>query len=97
MSIYHNLYSVNNDFTLFDDSCNIMNLNKFSEMESTIHKANSVSLSGIHKPFTYIGRWLTFFALHLEDVNLNSINFLHRGKEKFWYLIPASETSKLEN
>lgn len=37
-----------------------------------------------------------YFGFHLEDMNLNSINYLHRGSPKVWYFVPASEGEKLE-
>eukprot|EP01017_Pseudomicrothorax_dubius_P024042 TRINITY_DN2558_c0_g1_i2.p1 TRINITY_DN2558_c0_g1~~TRINITY_DN2558_c0_g1_i2.p1 ORF type:complete len:340 (-),score=53.17 TRINITY_DN2558_c0_g1_i2:109-1128(-) len=36
------------------------------------------------------------FGWHKEDVDLNSINYCHMGKPKFWYALPVSEGPKLE-
>lgn len=41
-------------------------------------------MEGIQSPYVYVGSPLTAFAFHLEDGNLNSINYLHRGKPKVW-------------
>lgn len=89
-------YSVDNDMSLFGDRCDRMNLNKFTRAESLLHQG-SVQLGGIHTPFTYFGSHMSYFGLHLEEANLNSINFLHAGERKIWYFIPESENVKLEN
>lgn len=36
------------------------------------------------------------FAFHKEDMDLASINFLHHGKPKFWYVLGRNEGPKLE-
>jgi len=43
-----------------------------------------------------MGHWKSFFAWHTEDMDLAAINYLHHGKPKFWYALPASEGPKLE-
>lgn len=53
-------------------------------------------MKGIHTPYLYAGSPLSSFAIHLEDGDLFSINYLHHGMPKIWYLIPKSEESKLE-
>lgn len=53
-------------------------------------------MPGIHTPYVYIGSPLTSFAFHLEDGNLYSINYLHHGQPKVWYIVPGKEGKKLE-
>lgn len=36
------------------------------------------------------------FCWHKEDLDLSAINYLHEGKSKFWYSIPASQGHILE-
>lgn len=36
------------------------------------------------------------FCWHKEDLDLSAINFLHEGKSKFWYCIPANQGHILE-
>lgn len=36
------------------------------------------------------------FCWHKEDLDLSAINFLHEGKSKFWYSIPANQGHILE-
>lgn len=42
-------------------------------------------IPGIHDPYLYIGQVFSSFAIHLEDGNLNSINYNHEGAPKLWY------------
>lgn len=72
-----------------------LNLNKFTSAESLIH-LHSKHIPGIHTPLTYFGSFATYFGLHVEDCNLNSINFPHSGESKLWYFVPLSENEKLE-
>lgn len=53
-------------------------------------------MQGINRPFVNVGRALTSFAIHLEDGDLFSINYLHKGGNKIWYVVPAEEGKKLE-
>lgn len=42
------------------------------------------NMPGIQKPYIYFGTTFSLFAFHLEDGNLNSINYLHEGAPKVW-------------
>lgn len=52
-------------------------------------------MPGILKTYNYFGMANTFFAFHLEDGDLDSINYLHSGKPKVWYIVPGEEEKKL--
>ncbi|DBA03507.1 TPA: hypothetical protein N0F65_011408 [Lagenidium giganteum] len=55
-----------------------------------------IDLAGITRPMLYFGMWRAMFAFHKEDMDLYSINYLHTGRPKFWYTIPASAATKFE-
>lgn len=38
----------------------------------------------------------SFFAWHVEDADLYSVNFLHWGAPKIWYCVPPSSKAKFE-
>ena len=54
-----------------------------------------VPFPGITDPYLYLGERGSMFALHTEDENSWSVNYLHRG-EKLWYIIPPSQQAELE-
>ncbi|CAD8208243.1 unnamed protein product [Paramecium pentaurelia] len=53
-------------------------------------------IPGVNEPYIYVGSWKTFFAWHKEDLDLCSVNYLHVGKDKFWYSIPETDSHLLE-
>lgn len=84
------------DGTLCDDDCNgwcIRSINR--DTAGNLLPAKPVIL-GVNTPFVYVGTAGTTFALHCEDYNFASINYLHLGASKIWYSIPQCYASKLE-
>ncbi|MQM09542.1 hypothetical protein Taro_042416 [Colocasia esculenta] len=51
---------------------------------------------GVTSPMVYIGMLFSWFAWHVEDHELHSLNFLHTGSPKTWYAVPGSCASKFE-
>lgn len=90
-----NLYSSDQHESLFSDSCQFGNLNKFTLTESFLHTKSIEFIEGIHTPYSYVGDIFTVFPLHIEDFDLYALNYLHLGY-KFWYIIPGTELKKLE-
>ena len=48
-------------------------------------------LDGITEPYLYIGGYGTIFSWHVEDYNMPSINYLHIGAPKIWYVIARDD------
>ncbi|KAK6233998.1 hypothetical protein QUC31_006404 [Theobroma cacao] len=46
-------------------------------------------IPGVTSPMVYIGMLLSWFAWHVEDHELHSMNFLHTGSSKTWYAVPG--------
>lgn len=91
------LYSIDNDITLFDDQTTVWNFSKIEKTDSMIHEAaNDVSIPGVLTPYVYIGTKNSAFGWHVEDDFLASMNILHFGYGKYWYVIPPSERRKFE-
>lgn len=44
-------------------------------------------MSGISVPWLYLGMKYANFCWHKEDLNLNSMNYMHAGAAKTWYSI----------
>lgn len=79
-------YGIDNEISLFPDCCTTWNLNKFTPQESPIHINNGdQKMPGITEPYIYVGVALSAFGCHIEDDNLNSINFNHEGAKNIWY------------
>lgn len=57
----------------------------------------NICLAGITTPYLYIGGYGTIFAWHTEDLDMNSINYLHYGASKFWYCIAADDAKKFQS
>lgn len=75
-------YATDNQISMFEKSTKYWNLNKFTTRESLIHQDDAPLLFGILTPCVYFGAAYTFFAYHIEDGDLCSINYLHSGKPK---------------
>ncbi|KAM3270405.1 putative lysine-specific demethylase ELF6 isoform X1 [Capsicum chacoense] len=46
-------------------------------------------IPGVTSPMVYIGMLFSWFAWHVEDHELHSLNFLHTGSPKTWYAVPG--------
>jgi len=46
-------------------------------------------IPGVTSPMIYIGMLFSWFAWHVEDHELHSLNFLHTGSSKTWYSVPG--------
>ncbi|KAG9441863.1 hypothetical protein H6P81_017717 [Aristolochia fimbriata] len=51
---------------------------------------------GVTSPMVYIGMMFSWFAWHVEDHELHSLNFLHMGSPKTWYGVPGEFAFALE-
>ncbi|KAJ4838142.1 hypothetical protein Tsubulata_035229 [Turnera subulata] len=46
-------------------------------------------IPGVTSPMIYLGMLFSWFAWHVEDHELHSMNFLHIGSPKTWYSVPG--------
>ncbi|KAL0557273.1 hypothetical protein IC582_005799 [Cucumis melo] len=53
-------------------------------------------IPGVTSPMVYIGMLFSWFAWHVEDHELHSMNFLHVGSPKTWYSIPGDQAFAFE-
>ncbi|XP_056696344.1 lysine-specific demethylase ELF6 isoform X2 [Spinacia oleracea] len=54
-------------------------------------------IPGVTSPMVYIGMLFSWFAWHVEDHELHSLNFLHTGSPKTWYAIPGEYAFAFED
>lgn len=71
--------------SLFDGTKLVWNLDR---LQSILNDAGLIH--GVTNSYLYFGMWKTCFAIHTEDLDLYSINFLHFGEPKTWIAIPPS-------
>jgi [histone H3]-trimethyl-L-lysine9/36 demethylase len=72
------------------------NLNKIDSVLSA-GLGVKTKLGGITTPMLYYGEPKALFAWHCEDMDLNSVNYLHFGASKIWYAIAPEHAARLES
>ncbi|XP_074274826.1 lysine-specific demethylase ELF6 isoform X2 [Silene latifolia] len=55
------------------------------------------NIPGVTSPMVYIGMLFSWFAWHIEDHELHSLNFMHTGSPKTWYGIPGDYAFAFED
>ncbi|KAH8866816.1 putative lysine-specific demethylase 4B [Schistosoma japonicum] len=90
------LYGANINGTLMDNDQHIWNISKLDSILSQVFREEGVQIPGVNTPYLYYGMWRSTFAWHVEDVDLYSINYLHYGLPKCWYVIPPAFARKFE-
>jgi hypothetical protein len=58
-------------------------------MLSLIKARNGEPSPGLHSVYVFVGKWGTSFQWHAEDLFLGAVNYVHFGKPKIWYTVPA--------
>ncbi|KAL3650010.1 hypothetical protein CASFOL_006413 [Castilleja foliolosa] len=53
-------------------------------------------IPGVTSPMVYIGMLFSWFAWHVEDHELHSMNYLHVGSAKTWYSVPGNYAVNFE-
>ncbi|KAG9138891.1 hypothetical protein Leryth_007509 [Lithospermum erythrorhizon] len=53
-------------------------------------------IPGVTSPMVYLGMLFSWFAWHVEDHELHSLNFLHMGSAKTWYAVPGDYAFEFE-
>ncbi|XWS75166.1 hypothetical protein CRYUN_Cryun01aG0061600 [Craigia yunnanensis] len=65
------------------------NLQVIARSAGSLTRFMSDDIPGVTSPMVYIGMLFSWFAWHVEDHELHSMNFLHTGSSKTWYAVPG--------
>ncbi|KAJ3268636.1 hypothetical protein HDV01_002511 [Terramyces sp. JEL0728] len=71
---------------------NLWNIAHLESLLSTI----KTKIPGVNTPYLYFGLYKATFAWHVEDMDLFSINYIHFGAPKQWYVVPQEYKPKFE-
>ena len=73
-------------------------LNKIYSQEDSlfqISKNKTEAISGLVVPWVYVASKYATFCWHTEDLFLYSINYMHEGGCKIWYIVPIEDVEKV--
>lgn len=65
------------------------NLQVISRSPGSLTRFMPDDIPGVTSPMVYIGMLFSWFAWHVEDHELHSMNYLHTGSSKTWYCVPG--------
>ncbi|KAI9124377.1 hypothetical protein K1719_004299 [Acacia pycnantha] len=72
------------------------NLQVIARSQGSLTRFMPDDIPGVTSPMVYIGMLFSWFAWHVEDHELHSMNFLHIGSSKTWYAVPGDYASAFE-
>ncbi|KAG2262516.1 hypothetical protein Bca52824_069595 [Brassica carinata] len=65
------------------------NLQMIARSPGSVTRFMPDDIPGVTSPMVYIGMLFSWFAWHVEDHELHSMNYLHTGSPKTWYAVPG--------
>ena len=90
------LYGADVPGSLFDERITGWNLKHLNSLLSRTLEENNAAIPGVTQPYLYAGSWRSFFAWHTEDLDLHSVNYIHTGAPKTWYVVPPASRERFE-
>ncbi|CAF0727957.1 unnamed protein product [Brachionus calyciflorus] len=90
------LYAADISGSLTDPDQPYWNINKLGTILDDLKNECNLKIEGVNTAYLYFGMWKSSFAWHTEDMDLYSINYVHFGKPKSWYVIPPEHGKRLE-
>ncbi|XP_029905371.1 lysine-specific demethylase 4A isoform X2 [Myripristis murdjan] len=90
------LYGADVSGTLYDPDVTEWNIGRLNTILDTVENESGIKIKGVNTPYLYFGMWKSTFAWHTEDMDLYSINYLHFGEPKSWYVVPPEHGKRLE-
>ncbi|KAJ3370861.1 hypothetical protein HDU91_005848 [Kappamyces sp. JEL0680] len=93
LSFQETMYGADLPGSLFaDDPDNKWNVAHLENLLSTV----GADVPGVTTPYLYFGMYKATFAWHVEDMDLFSINYIHFGSPKYWYVVPPEHRVRFE-
>lgn len=84
---------VNANLTLGETEWNMRGV---SRAKGSLLKFMKEEIPGVTSPMVYVAMMFSWFAWHVEDHDLHSLNYLHMGAGKTWYGVPRDAASAFE-
>lgn len=72
------------------------NMRGVSRAKGSLLKYMKEEVPGVTSPMVYIAMMFSWFAWHVEDHELHSLNYLHFGAGKTWYGVPRDARQAFE-
>ncbi|CAH2064858.1 unnamed protein product [Thlaspi arvense] len=72
------------------------NMRAMARAEGSLLKFMKEEIPGVTSPMVYIAMMFSWFAWHVEDHDLHSLNYLHMGAAKTWYGVPKDAAAAFE-
>ncbi|XP_010503470.1 PREDICTED: lysine-specific demethylase REF6-like [Camelina sativa] len=72
------------------------NMRAMARAEGSLLKFMNEEIPGVTSPMVYIAMMFSWFAWHVEDHDLHSLNYLHMGAGKTWYGVPKDAAVAFE-
>ncbi|XP_035228872.1 lysine-specific demethylase 4C-like [Stegodyphus dumicola] len=90
------IYGADVSGSLYDDGVEEFNIQHLNTILDMVKEDYEIQIEGVNTAYLYFGMWKTTFAWHTEDMDLYSINYLHFGAPKSWYVVPPEHGRRLE-
>ncbi|KAL4325922.1 hypothetical protein GQ457_11G028250 [Hibiscus cannabinus] len=72
------------------------NMRAVSRAKGSLLRFMKEDIPGVTSPMVYVAMLFSWFAWHVEDHDLHSLNYLHMGAGKTWYGVPRDAAVAFE-
>ncbi|XP_047316861.1 lysine-specific demethylase JMJ705-like isoform X2 [Impatiens glandulifera] len=73
------------------------NMRGVSRAKGSLLRFMKEEIPGVTSPMVYIAMMFSWFAWHVEDHDLHSLNYMHMGAGKTWYGVPRDAAIAFED
>lgn len=74
----------------------VWNMRGVSRHKESLLRFMKEDIPGVTSPMVYLAMLFSWFAWHVEDHDLHSLNYLHMGAGKTWYGVPKDAAVAFE-